>query len=104
MKHDCRLSADALPARVMQWLRDELEFVNPEWIRKKKFSRWMGKTPYRLSFLKITGSGEAILPRGITAPLLAVLRAEGLSPELEDETRLLPDVAMTFKKDLKTVF
>lgn len=101
VKDDCRLRPEGLPSGVMQWLKDELEFVNPEWIRKKKFSRWMGKTPYRLSFLKIAGSGELVLPRGLTAPLLAVLTSEGLSPEVEDETRLLPEVLMNFGKELR---
>jgi len=101
VREDCRLNAASLPPPVMKGLKDELEFVNPEWVRKKKFSRWMGKTPYMLSFLRLNQSGDLIIPRGFTGPLIGILRDAAVSYELRDETRVLPDVPMTFTKALR---
>lgn len=78
------IRADALPARVLERLRLDLSFPNPEYVARKRMGRYLGATAERIDCLVEAPDGWIHVPRGAVAPLRARLADEDLVPVFED--------------------
>jgi superfamily II DNA or RNA helicase len=75
--------ADILP-RVLERLRRDLSFPNPEFVSRKRLGRWLGATPERIECLVEKPDGTILLPRGAVQKLRERLADAGLAVRFED--------------------
>jgi superfamily II DNA or RNA helicase len=78
------MRSDALPARVLERLRIDLSFLNPEYVARKRMGRYLGATPERIGGLVETPDGWVHVPRGAVSLLRARLDDEDLVPVFDD--------------------
>jgi hypothetical protein len=60
---------EELPARVIEGLRHDLSFPNPDFVARKRMGRYVGATPERIECLTETPDGWVHVPRGAVARL-----------------------------------
>lgn len=73
-----------LPPRVIERLRRDLSFPNPEFVSRKRLGRWLGATPERIECLVDVPDGMIHLPRGAVRKLRERLAEAGLGVRFED--------------------
>lgn len=86
----------SLPSRAEEYLRGRLTFPNPKWVENEKYGYWQGDTPETLSFFKREAAGY-LIPRGFITQLFQILDYHRLPYQVEDKTRILPEVEFNFK-------
>jgi superfamily II DNA or RNA helicase len=96
-----KLRITQIPAEMRNELVSRLQFTNPKWIENQRMGRWNRGTPRQLKFYSRHGSDGLIVPRGFMRQLLIMSRKHGLQPDIEDRRRKLPDIACSFKAELK---
>ena len=89
-----------LPGQVEAYLRERLTFPNPKYLENEKFNYWQGETPDKLSYYHRTIDGY-LLPRGFASQLIKTLDYYRVKYQVEDQTRLLPEVDFSFRGDLR---
>lgn len=85
-----------LPVTVETYLRGRLTFDNPKYQENEKFGYWQGDTPEKLSYFHRTLDGYR-MPRGFAAQLLKTLRFHQVRHQVEDLTRIVPEVDFRFQ-------
>ena len=73
---------------------------NPRWIDNDKMSRWNGATDHWLTFYE-NHIGGLTIPRGAMGLILFFCKEMGIRYQIEDRSRILPEVDFTFKGTLK---
>lgn len=89
-----------IPPRFNSILTDRLTFKNPKWIENDRMNRWNGETPEFLSCYDRTRNG-LILPRGFCRQLIQLCKQHGISFEIDDRRRVLPEVSFEFQGTLR---
>ncbi|WP_155301948.1 DEAD/DEAH box helicase [Desulfosarcina widdelii] len=89
------------PSRVVSQIKERLTFVNPKWLENDRMGRWNGETSRVLKCYDIDDDGCLLAPRGFTGQLLAMLKKDGISPSLIDNTRELDAVDFQFQGSLR---
>jgi len=95
------LSLRSLPEPLSEWLISTLTIPNPKWLDNERMGRWNRKTPKELKFYRRVRGGGIRIPRGFTGNLLRHCRRMGLSYELVDRRRRLPETDFEFHGQLK---
>lgn len=75
---------DKLPARVLEGLRHDLSFPNPEYVARKRMGRYLGATPERIECLAEAPDGWVHVPRGAVARLRERLAQAGHALRFHD--------------------
>lgn len=86
-------SAECLP-KVLERLRRDLSFPNPEYIARKRMKRFVGNTPERIECLVETSDGWIEIPRGAVPILRQRLQEAQLDVEFEDRRLLLAPLGL----------
>jgi len=97
---DCLMSD--IDSLLEQELKSRLTIDNPQYLAAKKYGRWIGKK------LQPTLKYYDPVPRGLRFPrgfsnqaVLICRRLTGLSPEIVDKRRVLPEVDLPFRGELR---
>lgn len=93
------ISRNEIAAPLVSFLRDNLNFINADYIVKKKLGKsTFGIEPY---FKILTENNETLLlPRGFIGKLLRYCREEKIAYKLHDERKKLTEVRFNFKATL----
>ena len=95
IKHQIFLRKEELNGVLIKYLRDELNFLNSEYLTKKKYGKSVFKT--KKYFKLITESeAEIMIPRGFVNDLIAFCNANNIAYEIVDKRKKLKELA--FKK------
>ncbi|MBI4765092.1 MAG: DEAD/DEAH box helicase [Deltaproteobacteria bacterium] len=89
-----------LPSRAEEYFMGRLTFPNPKWVENEKYGYWQGQTPETLSFFQRGGEGY-LIPRGFISQLFQILDYHRIIYQVEDRTRLLPEVNYNFMGNLR---
>ncbi|MBC2712779.1 MAG: DEAD/DEAH box helicase [Desulfosarcina sp.] len=83
-------------------LAERFQMTNPKWLENERMGRWNRGTKKILRFYRRFGKNGIIIPRGYARQLILLLKRENLSYCIDDQRRLLPEVAFTFNGTLKS--
>jgi len=75
---------EELPVRVLEGLRHDLSFPNPEYVARKRMGRYLGATPERIECLTEAPDGWVHVPRGAVARLRERLAETGHALHVHD--------------------
>jgi superfamily II DNA or RNA helicase len=89
-----------MPENIQTAICEKLTMSNPKWHENEKMGRWNGETPRLLRFYEKTAAG-LVIPRGYARQLLWLCKNSGVSYEIVDQRRSLPEVDFTFNGQLK---
>jgi len=78
------LRLEELPARVLEGLRHDLSFPNPEYVARKRICRYLGATPERFECLVEAPDGWVHVPRGAVTRLRERLAEAGHALHVHD--------------------
>ena len=95
VKSQIKLTGD-IPKDVEGEIRRRLTMENPLWVENEQHDRWNGNTPQVLKFYEETDSG-LLVPRGYLQKVSGYLSKQGVQHEIDDQTRVLPEVEFGFK-------
>ena len=90
-----------LPRGVGAEIRRVFTLDNPEWLSAKKYGRYCGGIPRKLSFSEDVKSGGLAAPRGAAGRVLALLAREKVPHVVRDLTRSLAPVGLSFAGELR---
>ena len=99
LSNQIRIARNNLPAELITFLRDNLNFINSDYIIKKK----LGKNTFgTTSYFKMLEEkdGFVLLPRGFIGKLLRFCNEEKIIYTLIDERKKLSEVNFNFKASL----
>lgn len=94
------LNRNAIPDLLMKFIKEQLQFVNQEFLVKKKFSKSTYKTEPTFKLFTETESTLTI-PRGFAGKLIRFCKENSISFELEDQRRKLPETNFNSKIKLR---
>lgn len=83
------------PPKLLERLRIDLSFPNPEHISRRRMGRYTGGTSERIECLVETGDGQAVIPRGAVGLLRHRAAQVGVELTFEDERRVLSPIEVT---------
>ncbi len=84
-------------------IRRELTIDNPKYQDAKRFGRWIGKRLKPHLFIFREQGGGICFPRGFGNQAVRLCRRiDGVSPALTDRRRILPEVDLTFRGELRS--
>lgn len=95
------LTIENAPAPLFGEIRNHLILQNPRWIENEKMGRWNGNTPMLLRYYDASQTGLLEVPRGFFGQLLHLCDQHGITPEIEDRRRTLPEVPFEFSGQLR---
>lgn len=78
------LRLEELPARVLEGLRHDLSFPNPEYVARKRLGRYLGATPERIESLTESPDGRVHVPRGAVSRLRERVLEAGYALQFHD--------------------
>lgn len=94
------LSREGLTLPVTNFLKEELNFANTEFIIKKKMGRNTWNTERYFKFIEETET-EVIVPKGITGRLLRFCRENGTANEFDDKRKKHKPIHFNFNAPLR---
>ena len=79
---------------IVRWVKDNLEFENPDYLKKKRMGLWTGKTPAMLHLYEVNGN-KIILPFGCLRQVMPMLNNDTVQTftpinKLDDFGNLVP--------------
>ncbi len=89
-----------IPSDFCREIMSRLTIENPAYADALKMGRWTGHLKKELRFFRKIGNSLSI-PRGFTGQLISMAKRTGLSYQIEDHRRTLPEVNFTFAGQLK---
>jgi len=95
-----RLNTERIPALLTNFLKEELNFINSEFIIRKKIGKNTFGTERWYRFVEESGN-EVIVPKGFTGRLIRFCRDNKIEFDFRDERKKLHEVAYTFSAQLK---
>ncbi|MBU0699376.1 MAG: DEAD/DEAH box helicase family protein, partial [Proteobacteria bacterium] len=90
-----------IPSKLGATLMETLRFPNPKWLENERLGRWNRGTPKELRFFDKVRDGGLWIPRGYIRQLILLCRRDGVSYQIDDRRRSLPDVNFNFNGSLK---
>jgi len=98
---DHSLKINSAPDPLLKMLVKRFQLLNPKWIENERMGRWNRGTQKILRFYKRYGKNGISLPRGYSRQLILNLKNNGMSYEIHDRRRLMPEVNFSFAGALK---
>ncbi|MCW3109789.1 MAG: type restriction protein res subunit, partial [Segetibacter sp.] len=98
-KNEITLQRNQLNQQLIQFLRENLNFINSEYVIKKR----MGKSTYGIEpYFKILDEkrDEVVLPRGFIGKLVRYCKEHSITYQLNDERKKLSEINFSFKGSL----
>jgi superfamily II DNA or RNA helicase len=95
-----RLKVHGAPPELARELRGLLSVPNPDHVGALKAGRYAGHLPERINYYKRAG-GWLVLPRGTVGLVRRLAKKHGTPCELDDQSRVLPEVGLTFRGELR---
>ncbi len=89
------------PPKVLERLRIDLSFPNPEHISRRRMGRYTGGTPERIECLEETGDGRVEIPCGAVGLLRRRAANAGLDLSFDDQRQVLSPIELHAKIDLR---
>jgi superfamily II DNA or RNA helicase len=87
-----RAEISGAPVPFWKGIEQALTIANPEYLEAVRFHRWTGGIPKRLKYYGASGD-KFLIPRGYLPEFLTAASAAGLTCEIEDQTRALPEIS-----------
>jgi superfamily II DNA or RNA helicase len=78
-----------------------LTFQNPKYLENKRLGYWTGGIPQHLCFCGKGENGGLAVPRGFIRQLIGLCRTYGIDFQISDRRRVLPEVKLGFKGQLR---
>ncbi len=97
--NEISINKGSLPDAVTKDIRDQLTFINPQYVKNQKYNRSNQNTPEYLNYLKKKGN-NLIIPRGFIYQLIGILKNYNVDYKIINKTRKLPQVDFYFKGKL----
>lgn len=101
LKNNISLNSHAVPLKLINFLKEQLNFVNSAFIIKKKTGKSTFDTPRFFKLIQET-EREILIPRGFIGKLLRFCRKEEIIHEFEDSRPKHPPVLFSFNAALKS--
>ena len=95
-----RISRDRMTTPLINFLKEELNFVNSEFIIKKKIGRNTFETERYFKFVK-EAENEVIIPRGFIGKLIRFCRENKIEHDFIDERKKKNTVSFSFNAQLR---
>ena len=95
------LPMDMCPPKVLERLRRDLSFPNPEYLSRQRMGRYTGATPERIECLLERHDGWIELPRGAVGLLRRRLSTAGITVTFDDRRCLLPRLELRADIELR---
>lgn len=89
------------PPVLREELAERLTFPNPKWVENERLGYWNGQTSRLLRFYDMDDAGRLVIPRGFMRQLLFLCKRHGIQFQIRDRRRSLPDVALSFRGQLR---
>ena len=89
------------PPKVLERLRLDLSFPNPEHLARRRMRRYTGGTPEHIECLVETCDGRVEIPRGAVGLLRRRAANAGLDLSFDDQRRVLPPVELQADIELR---
>ncbi|MDP4275395.1 MAG: DEAD/DEAH box helicase family protein [Bacteroidota bacterium] len=86
LNNKVQISRNTMPANIISWMKDEFNFVNSEYLVKKKMGKNTWGSEYYFTCVEETGN-DVLLPRGSIGKILRYCRDSKLEVEFKDERR-----------------
>ncbi len=96
-----RVTVQGAPPELERDLCKRLSVANPKHVGAVKAGRYAGHLPERLSYYARTDAGLLVVPRGAEAIVRPMAREQGCDLEVVDRSRVLPEVDLTFRGELR---
>jgi superfamily II DNA or RNA helicase len=96
-----RINRSAMPVALIAFVKDELNFINSEFIIKKKIGKNIFGTQRYFRFIEETES-EVILPKGFARKLLRFCRDTGIGIDFKDQRAKKESVPFNFQAQLRS--
>jgi len=100
LNNTIQLNRSAIPISLVNFLNEELNFANTEFIVKKKSSRNTFGTERYFRLVEETDS-KVILPKGFAGKLLRFCKEANIPFEFNDERKKKPEIPFQFQTALK---
>ncbi len=95
------LRKEECPPKVLERLRRDLSFPNPEYVSRRRMGRYVGATPERIECLAEHADGWVELPRGAVGLLRRRAAKAGVEVRFEDHRRVLDPVDLRAEIELR---
>ena len=101
LSNDVRINRSMIPLSLTAFLRDELNFINAEFIIKQKTGKNPFGTQRYFRFIEETAN-EVILPKGFTGKLFRFCRDTGIAFTFKDLRQKKDPTAFNFRAELRS--
>jgi hypothetical protein len=101
LRNTVRLNRSGMTPELLNFLKEELNFANPEYFIKKKSGRNTWGTERYFRFIKET-EHEVIVPRGFIGRLIRYCKHQNVDFEFQDERKKLTPIAFTTNFSLRS--
>ncbi len=95
------LLVENVPEALFAELIRKLTLPNPKWLENERMGRWNAGTPKELTFYKKKGNRRLTIPRGYIRDLIYLCHRYGLSYQIVDHRRRLPEIDVGFTGTLR---
>ena len=95
-----KMQRAAMPLKLVNFLRDELNFANPEFYMKKNAGKNTWQTKRYFSFIE-ERENEVVIPKGVTGKLLRFCRENNIEFDLLDKRNKRENTLFEFKAELR---
>lgn len=100
LNNHIQISRAGLPMTVINFLKEELNFLNTEFIIKKKAGKNTYNTERYYNHIQ-EADGWVIVPRGVIGKLLRLIKEQKIDFEFTDKRNKLPEVRFDFSIPLR---
>lgn len=100
LNNTARVSRNGMPTQLINFLKEELNFANTEFIIKKKIGRNTFGTERYFKFVEET-ENEVIVPRGFVGRLIRFCRENNIEHDFIDERTKHKPILFTFNAQLR---
>lgn len=92
LRNQVWLNREKLPSEITKYIRDELNFINSDYLMKKKMGRSIWQTE---KYFKLIGEQDdnITIPRGFLPQLIAYSKKQGIPYHIEDQRKKISSVA-----------
>ncbi len=95
-----QLILSEIPPDFLREIKQRLTLENPVWLENQKMKRWQGQTPQFLKYWQEPEGGLNI-PRGFISQLISLAERSGITYQIVDRCRTLPEVDFQFAGTLR---
>lgn len=100
LNNNVKISRDGMTTPLINFLKDELNFTNTEFIIKKKIGKNTFGTEHYYNFVEETEK-EIIIPRGFVGKLIRFCREKNIEYDFVDERKKFEEITFSFSAILR---